>query len=160
MKSDSKILIIDDDEIIVELLSDYLTRLGYRPVSAFCGKDGLALFEQGGIQLVLLDLNLPDVDGMDLLQTLTHADRSVPIIMITGAGTIEKAVEAIKTGAYDFIAKPFELSSLEVIMSRALERYALIRQRGVFKGLALALLVSIPIWLVLGVWIASFMSPQ
>ena len=74
--------------------------------------------------------------------------------VITGYGTVESAVDAIKKGAYDFVPKPFKMDELEVIIGRALEKHTLLRQLGVFRGLTLALLVSIPIWLVMGIVMA------
>jgi DNA-binding response OmpR family regulator len=76
------------------------------------------------------------------------------VIVITGYGTIESAVRAIKNGAYDFIPKPFKLDELEVIIKRALERHTLFRQLGIFRGLTLALIISVPFWLILGIVLA------
>jgi DNA-binding response OmpR family regulator len=73
------------------------------------------------------------------------------VIFISGYGTIELAVKTIKNGAYDFIPKPFKLEELEAIIHRALEQYTLIRQLGIFRGLTLALITSIPFWLFLGI---------
>jgi DNA-binding response OmpR family regulator len=75
----------------------------------------------------------------------------IMVIFISGYGTIELAVKTIKNGAYDFIPKPFKLEELEAIIHRALEQYTLIRQLGIFRGLTLALITSIPFWLFLGI---------
>lgn len=112
-------------------------------------------FENGSFQLVITDLNMPDMDGMALLEVVKARDSRAVVVVITGYGTIEFAVEAIKNGAYDFIPKPFKLEDLEVIISRARERHGLLAQLGVFRGLTLALIISIPIWLVLGIILAS-----
>ena len=77
------------------------------------------------------------------------------VLMIDGQGTIETAVAAIKAGAYDFITKPVDLKTMEVIVNRALERHHLFRKLSIFRGLTLALLISVPIWLILGIILAK-----
>ena len=111
-------------------------------------------FEQGDFQLVLTDLMMPEMGGLELLEKVKALDKSVIVIVITGYGTVESAVDAIKKGAYDFVPKPFKMDEVEVIIGRALEKHTLLRQLGVFRGLTLALLVSIPIWLAMGIILA------
>lgn len=74
--------------------------------------------------------------------------------MVTGYGSIDTAVTAIKEGAYDFISKPFDLKALEIIVSRAMERHTLFRRLGMFRGLTLAMIISVPVWLALGIVLA------
>ena len=88
---------------------------------------------------------------MRLLEAIKRQDKRVVVMVITGFGTIDTAVQAIKSGAFDFIPKPVKIKELEVIINRALERHALSRQLGVFRGLTLALIISIPFWLILGI---------
>ena len=128
--------------------------MGYQATAAYGGREGLVSFERGDFQLVITDLMMPEMDGMELLEAVKRLDSRVVVMVITGYGTIESAVEAIKKGAYDFIPKPFKMEELEVIVSRALERHTLFRQLGVFRGLTLALLISIPFWLILGIILA------
>lgn len=157
---DGRILVVDDDEALVRMLVEYMNRLGYTADAAMDGATALKLLQGGGnqgYQAVLLDLGLPDMDGMDLLRRMQVRDKQTAVIVITGSGTIENAVAAIRAGAYDFIAKPLDLKALELIVARAMERYQLSRQRGVFRGLTLALLISVPIWLVLGVLLARYL---
>ena len=153
-KYDANILVVDDDKELADNFVEYLTKLGYRSSPAYSGKEGLTKFQQGDFQLVITDLVMPDMDGMELLEAVRRLDSRVVVMVITGYGTIESAVEAIKKGAYDFIPKPFQMEELEVIVSRALERHTLFRQLGVFRGLTLALLISIPFWLILGIILA------
>ena len=117
--------------------------------------EGVKRFQEGDFQLVITDLMMPEVDGMDLLKTVKGIDSRVQVIVVTGYGTVEKAVEAIKSGAYDFIEKPVEREKLQIIVERALERHTLFRQLGVFRGLTLALTISIPFWLILGIILAK-----
>jgi len=95
---------------------------------------------------------MPEMDGMELLDAVKKLDSRV--MVITGYDTIEAAVAAIKKGAYDYIPKPFKMDELEVIVNRALERHTLLRQLGVFRGLTLALIISVPFWLILGIILA------
>ena len=94
------------------------------------------------------------MDGMELLEAVKAGDKQAVVIVITGYGTIESAVKAIKNGAYDYITKPVKMEELEVIIDRALDRYALSKQLGLFKGLTLALIISVPLWLILGIVLA------
>ncbi len=154
LKTDARILVIDDDKELADMLVDYLTRLGYETVAASSGREGLEIHENSDLALVLLDLNMPGMSGLQVLEKIKEQNKQITVVMITGFGTIESAVAAIKAGAYDFITKPFELKNLEVVVDRAMERYTLMKQRSVFRGVAIALLLSIPIWLVLGIVIA------
>lgn len=150
----AKILVVDDDRELADGLVESLSNLGYSAAAAYSGKEGLDKFENGAFQLVVTDLKMPDMDGMELLQAVKARDKQAVVIVITGYGTIESAVKAIKNGAYDFITKPVKMQELEVIIDRALERRTLSRQLGVFKGLTLALIISVPLWLVLGIVLA------
>lgn len=156
LKPDARILVIDDDRELADMLVDYLTRLGYETTAAYSGIEGLEIHETSDLALVLLDLNMPGMSGLDVLKRIKEKDKQITVVMITGFGTIETAVEAIRSGAYDFITKPFELKNLDVVVDRALERYALMKQRSVFRGVAISLLFSIPIWLILGIIIARW----
>ena len=107
--------------------------------------------------MVLLDLVMPDMDGMETLEAIKCISNKTPVIMISGFGTIEKAVDAMKRGAYYFIAKPVDFKTLEVVIIRALEWQAMKRQWGILRGFTLALLISIPLWLVLGIILARLL---
>ncbi len=153
-KKEARILVVDDDRQLADNLVEYLSKLGYQAAPAYGGREALSRFEQGDFQLVITDLKMPEMDGMELLEAVKALDRRVVAMVITGYGTIESAVDAIKKGAYDYIPKPFKMDELEVIVSRALERHTLLRQLGVFRGLTLALIISVPFWLILGIILA------
>jgi two-component system phosphate regulon sensor histidine kinase PhoR len=150
-KKGARILVVDDDKDLADNLVEYLSKLGYQASPAYGGREGLTMFEQGDFQLVITDLKMPEMDGMELLNAVSRLDSRVMVTVITGYGTIESAVEAIKKGAYDFIPKPFKMEELEIIVKRALERHTLLRQLGIFRGLTLALIISVPFWLILGI---------
>jgi DNA-binding NtrC family response regulator len=98
---------------------------------------------------------MPGMDGIALLHEIKKADKRSVVVVITGFGTIESAVTAIKEGAYDFITKPVKFEELDIVINRALEKRGLVKQLDFFRGLTLAVLISIPIWLILGIILAS-----
>jgi DNA-binding NtrC family response regulator len=139
----ARILIVDDDPDIVLALENRVTWMGHEPLTANNGKDGLRLIEQAQPDLVLLDLELPLLSGMDLLQQVkTTSDRerswdeesagaggyATPlIVMLTAFGTIERAVQAMQLGAFDFVPKPFTADHLTVVIRKALDSLAVHR---------------------------------
>lgn len=152
---ETRILVVDDDEEFAEGLAEHMKELGYDVSVAHNGEDGLNRFHQGDFRLVLTDLQMPGMDGMALLHAIKKQDSRSVVVVITGHGTIQRAVQAIRDGAYDFVTKPVKFDELDIVMARALEKYNLVHQLGFFRGLTLAVLVSIPIWLILGIILAS-----
>jgi len=128
-----KILIIDDDSQIRTLLSERLRFHQYRVITAEDGQDGLDKFKKEGADLVLLDLMMPKLDGIETLNLLKKEEPEVIVIMMTAFGTIEKAVEAMKKGAYDFIPKPCEPEHILLTIEKALERKNLVREKEYLK---------------------------
>ena len=123
-----KILIVDDEAFIRENLERILAEDGYRPFSTDNGEDALKLVGEEEVDLVLLDLNLGSKSGLDVLKTLREVDPEVLVIIITGYGTVESAVEALKMGAYDYIKKPFKADAIRLIVRLALETQNLRRE--------------------------------
>jgi len=122
------ILLVDDDLDFQEIVTDRLAALGYRVFVASNGHEGLALLEQEGPQVVLLDIEMPDMNGLAVLQAMRTRAHDVTVVMLTAYGTIERAVEAMRQGAYDFIPKPFEPEHLVLTVQKALERERLKRE--------------------------------
>ena len=116
-----KILIVDDEPNLLTLMDRTLTEEGYQVTKA--GKSGEALtsMENETFDVVITDLAMPDIDRIELMQRVRKIYPELPIIIMTGVGTIERAVEAMKKGAYDFITKPFELEKIRSSIKRALE---------------------------------------
>ncbi len=114
----SNILVVDDDADIREVLGDRLESLGYRVSAAETARAGLELLERQNPQLVLLDIEMPDMNGIDMLREIRRREHDVTVVMITAYGTIERAVEAMKEGALDFIPKPFEPDHVALIVGR------------------------------------------
>ncbi len=152
---EASILIVDDDKEFADSLADHMEALGYTAKRAYNGRDGLDLFRNGGFHVVLTDLQMPVMDGMALLQEIKNLDRRSVVVVITGFGTIESAVQAIKEGAYDYVTKPVKFDELDIVINRAFEKRGLVKQLDFFRGLTVAVLISIPLWLILGIILAS-----
>ncbi|MBI4523140.1 MAG: sigma-54-dependent Fis family transcriptional regulator [Deltaproteobacteria bacterium] len=123
------ILVVDDDPDIREVLSDRLQSLGYRVLLASNGRASLELLERQNPHMILLDIEMPDMSGLEVLREIRRRGADVTVVMITAHGTIERAVQAMKEGAYDFIRKPFEPEHIALTVQKALEREGL--KRGV-----------------------------
>lgn len=128
-----KILIIDDEEPIRLSLSGILEDEGYEVVMAGSAEEGLATVDDAAPDLVFLDIWLPGMDGLTALDTLGQRHPELPVIMISGHGTIETAVTAIRQGAYDFIEKPLSLDKVVIIAQRALEAGRLRRENQILR---------------------------
>ena len=123
-----KILIVDDEAFIRENLERILAEDGYRPISTASPEDAIQIVGEEEISLVLLDLNLGGSSGLDVLRTMREVDPEILVIIITGYGTVESAVEALKIGAYDYIKKPFKADAIHLIVKLALETQNLRRK--------------------------------
>jgi two-component system NtrC family response regulator len=121
-RKEAKILIVEDEKPLRELLEIELVRSGYKVESAADGESGLEKYRQEAYNLVLLDMKMPGMDGVEVLK-LMRAESTLPeIIVFTGHGTIETAVECIKQGAYDYLTKPVKLDELEMVIEKAYEK--------------------------------------
>jgi len=145
------VLVIDDDRSVADAIADWLNRRGFEAVAAYGGGAGLEKFRQGRFELVITDLMMPDIDGMAVLESIKSVARQAVVLMITGFADTEKASEAFKKGAYDFISKPLSFKALEVIINRAVEHHRISRQARVMHKLNLTVLATWPIWFVLGI---------
>lgn len=120
-----KILIIDDDKTVRFALKDVLTEHEFQTIEASNGRQGIDIFKKEPPDVVLLDLKMPDMDGIETLQELKKIDGITPIIILSGFGDIPTAIETIKLGAYDFITKPPEFDKLIFTIKRAVEKASL-----------------------------------
>ena len=123
-----RILIVDDEAFIRENLERILEEDGYHPYSTDNGDDAVKEVSEADVDLVLLDLNLGTESGLDVLRAMRDVDPGVLVIIITGYGTVESAVEALKMGAYDYIKKPFKADAIRLIVKLALETQNLRRE--------------------------------
>ena len=128
MAQTAKIMVVDDDPIILESLCEYFRIEGYEAVGAADGRQALTLLEQGGFNLVLSDVNIPDSDGFELLRIIKKRFPELGVILVTGYGSISRAVEAIKLGAYDYLTKPIIDDELRMVIDRALHQQSLLKE--------------------------------
>ncbi len=131
--SQEKILIVDDDSQIRTLLAERLRFHQYQVSSAQDGEEGLQIFKSRGADLVLLDLMMPKMDGMETLTRMRKEDPDALVIMMTAFGTIEKAVEAVKAGAHDFIPKPCDPDHILLTIEKALRTRKVLQEREYLK---------------------------
>src|SRR6266850_1471380 len=122
MGEQDAILVIDDDPAAALLLSDFLEREGYPVVVARTGAEGLRLIGQGTFALVLLDLNLPDVDGTVIMREAARVEAPPEVIVVTGHATVDSAIEAVESRSAGYIVKPVDLSRLGAIVTRVFDR--------------------------------------
>ena len=150
-RKDISILVVDDDQQLADVLYRSIEKFGFNSDVAFSGEEALSKVQETAYSIIISDLKMPEISGLELLEIVKKEDDDIIFIIITGYGSIEQAVEAMKKGAYDFITKPFNLHEIEAIINRAVEKIDLQKQLGLFKGLCLALGISVPFWLLIGV---------
>ena len=127
------ILIVDDEKAIRKTLSEILSYEGYKIDDAENGEEALKKLKERSYDVVLCDIKMPKVDGLEFLEKSKKINPDVPIIMISGHGTIETAVEAVKKGAYDYVAKPPDLNRLLITIRNALDKQSLVTETKVLK---------------------------
>ena len=129
-----KILVIDDEKLLRWSLEQNLSKEGYTVISAEKGLEGLDLFYAEQPDIVLLDLHLPDMSGLNVLESIKKESSNAIVIMITAFGDIQTAVQTIKFGAYDFVEKPFNMEKLKILISKALETVTLRNEVSQFRS--------------------------
>jgi DNA-binding NtrC family response regulator len=137
----ARVLIVDDDPIVADSLSDLLRHRGYSPATAADGQEALSMLraaaegeEPAPFQLVLADINMPRTDGLELLRQVRKHHPSVVVIVVTGYGTIESAVEAVKLGAFDYLTKPIVDETLRWTLEKALRQQALLAENAALRS--------------------------
>ncbi len=130
----TKILTVEDDEFVREIIVAFLEDSGYVVLQAENGRQGLEIFRSEHPDLLLLDLRMPEIDGLEVLSVVTREAPDTPAIVVSGMGTIGDAIKALKLGAWDYIAKPIhDMAVLEHSVSRALERSDLLRENRLYR---------------------------
>ncbi|MCK5169307.1 MAG: sigma-54-dependent Fis family transcriptional regulator, partial [Bacteroidales bacterium] len=129
----AKILVIDDEKSIRDTLKEILEYEDHQVDIAADGEEGLEQFKNNKYDIVLLDIKMPKKDGIEVLEDIFGVATDVPVIMISGHGNIDTAVESIKKGAYDFIEKPLDLNRLLVTIRNAMDRSSLIKETKTLK---------------------------
>ena len=134
MNNRKKILVIDDEQGIRDLLAFALGTQDYNVITAANGREGIEKVKGEGCDLVILDLKMPKLGGIETLQEIKKIDSGIEVIVATGFGTIETAINAMKNGAYDFIAKPFNMEELSILLQKAIERKELKVENALYKA--------------------------
>lgn len=122
LRAQPHILVIDDDEVARDSAQVLLSRWGYRVTLAETGEKGLEALESDPPDLIVVDLQMPGISGLEVLEAVREADPTIICIMVTGFATLQSAVDAMKQGAYDFLPKPFSPDELKLAVKRGLER--------------------------------------
>ena len=112
-------MVVDDSADVVDTIAQYLGRNGFEVQSVTSGALALHRLERGGCDVVLTDLRMPDVDGLDLLESIQKIDPHLPVVIMTAFGNIESAVDAIQRGAYHYVTKPFKMATVRMLLERA-----------------------------------------
>jgi len=128
-----KLLLVDDDNRLRKVLMNELSEDNYLVEQADCGTKALQMIKQSDFDVMLLDLNLPDTKGKTVLRRIKSMDVSTEIVILTGYGSIESAVEMIKLGAYDYVTKPYEMKKLKTVIEKAGERKTLLQENQQLK---------------------------
>jgi DNA-binding NtrC family response regulator len=133
MSRPATILVADDDPIARDLLVEVLARSGYEVVAAGSGKECIDRAAAIPIDLALVDLRMPDLDGLGVLRHLATVRPEAPVIIVTAFATMDTAIAAVRAGAYDFLSKPFKMEEIEVVVRRTLEHQRLAREHLQFR---------------------------
>src|SRR5436853_6986620 len=129
----AEILIIDDEKAIRKKLTKILSFEGYKLEEASDGEEGLKKFKEKNYDVVLCDIKMPKLDGIEFLQKAGEINPDIPVVMISGHGNIETAVEAVKKGAFDYISKPPDLNRLLITIRNARDKGSLVTEAKVIK---------------------------
>lgn len=128
-----KILVVDDEKSILDLLSVVLRKEGYSVLTSLSATQALDIINKEDLDLVLTDIKLPQMSGMNILRHTKEQKPDIPVVMITAYGTIKQAVEAFKEGAIDYVVKPFDMEELKIIVSQGLEKRRLKQENTLLK---------------------------
>lgn len=149
------ILIVDDEQDILDQLPSIIQRWGHAPLTAANGFEALRVFEENQVDLIVSDIRMPEMDGLQLLQKVQDIDKQCPVIFLTGYPSDDTAIEAMHSGAEDYLVKPVNYDELKLRIEKSLERKERMRAIPFLKGMNWALLISIPFWLILGIILAK-----
>ncbi len=128
------VLCIDDEPMFTRTVSDFLEDTGYMPLSALNGREGLKLYQEESPDIVLIDLNMPDINGLEILSSIREDSDEVPVIIISGTGEIKDVIKALRLGAWDYLTKPIEnMAMLEYAVNRVLNHSQMLRENREYR---------------------------
>jgi len=151
----ANILIVDDDQHVLESLAGVIGSWDYNIFSASSGQEALDIFKKNDIDLIISDIVMPGMNGIEFMEKIHDIDRQCLFIFLTGHPSMETAVEALQAGAEDYLVKPVNFDELKVKINRSLSRRKNVNRLPFLRGLNWALLISIPFWLILGLLLAK-----
>lgn len=123
-KKKKEILLVDDNINVLTVLSDIMKTLGYLVIEAKNAQEAMEIVKQKSLDLVILDLRMPDIDGIQLMRSIKKEKEGIPVIIYSGYPSVHTAVEALKDGAVDYIAKPFDIDELKRKISDVFDKYS------------------------------------
>src|SRR5262245_2612329 len=123
-----RILVVDDEDVICDILKDFLEYEGFFVNTCLSGETALTELAKSSYDLVLTDLKMPGIDGLELLHRVEDSEADTMTVIMTGYGTVETAIEAMKRGAFDYILKPFKPEEVVQVLRRCLEKQRLERE--------------------------------
>lgn len=124
MTMGTKVLVVDDEQVVLDSVRKHLKREGYEIQTVLSGDEAIRVLESGWPEVVITDLMMPGMDGLELLERVRDAKPEIPVIMITGFATMRTALQALRQGAFDYIAKPFTRAELQGVVVRAARQAA------------------------------------
>ncbi|HNW60942.1 MAG TPA: response regulator, partial [bacterium] len=131
----AKILIVDDEPDVLETLPEVVQSWGYSTAAAKNGIEALLALQQQRFDFIVTDVKMPEMDGMELLQKIQEIDKNVMVIFLTGYPSLDSAISAMRSGAYDYLVKPVNLDELKLRIERGLERKEHIKALPLLRGL-------------------------
>ncbi len=138
MTASAVLLVADDDPVVRDFLAEVLVREGYQVRAVSGGEECVQVAATEPFDLALVDLRMPDLDGIDVLKRLATLQPGVPVLILTAFVTMETAIEAIQAGAWDYLSKPLRVEEIEVTVRRALEVQRLVRETSTARSCASA----------------------
>ena len=152
----ASVLVVDDDESFATALGRIIKELGHTSTWAVDGQDGLMKFQDGDYDLVIADLKMPRMSGVEFVRELKRINKDVVVMVITGYSDLASAVETLTLGAYDYIEKPVSIEKFGAALERGLEKRQLVAQLNFSKGMIWMIVISIPLWMILGIILSYF----
>lgn len=131
--SGEKILVVDDELFVRELLFEFLTNENFQVILADCGEKAVEAIQSDPVEVALIDLKMPGLDGIETLKKIKGIYPNILSIIMTGYPTLESSIEALRCGAYDYVIKPFKLEELKSSVKKALHEFKLKTERGKLK---------------------------
>lgn len=129
MTADTKVLVVDDEQVVLDSVRKHLRREGYDIQTVLTGSEAIGILESGWPEVIITDLMMPGMDGLELLERVHDSKPEIPVIMITGFATMRTALQALRQGAFDYIAKPFTRAELQGDVVRAARQAAQTREQ-------------------------------